>query len=63
MSAAKFRVGENVRLIGTDTVQTITQFNAETLEYLIHPGNEEASRAWVLGIYLELADPSSAIGA
>jgi hypothetical protein len=33
MDAAKFGVDDRVRLIGTDTIQTIRQYNAETLEY------------------------------
>ena len=58
MTPAKFGVDETVRFIGTDTIQTVRQYNAETLEYQVQRGNEEASVVWVLGIYLELVEPS-----
>jgi hypothetical protein len=56
MAAAKFAVDDRVRLIGTDTFQTVRQYNAETLEYKVQRGDEEASAVWVLEIYLELAE-------
>jgi hypothetical protein len=58
MGAAEFGVGDCVRLIGTDTIQTVRQYNAETLEYQVQRGNEEDSVVWVLGIYLELVEPT-----
>jgi hypothetical protein len=64
MGAAEFGVGDRVRLIGTDIIQTVREYNAETLEYQVQRGNEEDSVVWVLGIYLELVEPTktSAIG-
>jgi hypothetical protein len=58
MGAAEFGVGDRVRLIGTDTIQTVRQYNAETLEYQVQRGNEEDSVVWVLEIYLELVEPN-----
>lgn len=57
-AAAKFGVDDKVRFIGTDTIQTVTQYNTETLEYRVQRSNEEASVVWVSGIYLELAEPA-----
>jgi hypothetical protein len=59
MGAAEFRVDDRVRLIGTETIQTVRQYNAETLEYQVQRGNEEDSVVWVLGIYLELIEPAT----
>jgi hypothetical protein len=58
MGAAVFQVGDRVRLIGTDTIQTVRQYNAETLEYQVQLGNGDDSVVWVLGIYLELVEPT-----
>ena len=58
-TAAMFAVDDNVRLIGTDTIQTVRQYNAETLEYQIQSGNDAASFIWVPEIYLELVEPAS----
>jgi hypothetical protein len=58
MGAAEFGVGDRVRLIGTDTIQTVRQYNAETLEYQVQRGNEEDTVVWVLEIYLELVEPN-----
>jgi hypothetical protein len=33
------------------------RYNAETLEYQIQSGNEEAGVEWVLGIYLDSLNP------
>ena len=54
MTAAKFAVDDRVRLIGTDTIQTVRQYDAETLEYRVQRGDDEASVLWVPEIYLEL---------
>ena len=56
--AGQFGVGDRVRLIGTDTIQTVRQYNAETLEYQVQLRNEEDSVLWVLEIYLELVEPT-----
>jgi kynurenine formamidase len=58
MAAAEFSVDDRVRLIGTDTIQTVRQYDAETLDYQVQSGNEEASVVWVSGIYLEPAEPA-----
>ena len=58
MAAAKFAVDDRVRFIGTDTAQTVRQYNAETLEYQVQSGHDEASVVWVPEIYLELAEPT-----
>ncbi len=47
MAAVKFAVDDRVRLIGTDTIQTVRQYDAETLEYQILSGDYEASIEWV----------------
>jgi hypothetical protein len=49
MGAAEFGVGDRVRLIGTDTIQTVRQYNAETLEYQVQRGNEEDTVVWGTG--------------
>jgi hypothetical protein len=59
MAATKFTVNDRVRLIGTDTIQTVRQYNAETLEYQVQWGNNAASLVWVPEIYLELVEPTS----
>ena len=46
-------------LFGTDTIQTVRQYNAETLEYQIQRGNDAASIEWVPEIYPELMEPAS----
>jgi hypothetical protein len=43
MAAAKFTMDYRVRFIGTDTIQAVRQYNAETLEYQIQCGNDAAS--------------------
>jgi hypothetical protein len=58
-AAPEFVVEDRVRLIGTDTIQTVRQYNAETLEYQIQSGNDAASFIWVPEIYLELVEPAS----
>ena len=58
MSAAKFGVNDRVRLIGTDTVQTVMQYNPKTFEYQLKSGGDEAVPVWILGIYLELVEAS-----
>lgn len=50
---AKFGVGDSVRFIGTDTLFTIMQYNAETLEYQVQHGPDLARSQWVLEEYLE----------
>jgi hypothetical protein len=57
MAAAKFVVDDRVRLIGSDIVQTVRQYNAETFEYQVQR-SDDATLAWVLGIYLELVEPT-----
>jgi hypothetical protein len=49
---AKFRVGDIVRLIGTETLLTVTQYDEATEEYQVQQGEDSQ---WVLGIYLECA--------
>jgi hypothetical protein len=53
MAAGKFVVDDRVRLIGTDTILTVRQYNAETFEYQVQR-SDDATPEWVLGIYLEL---------
>jgi hypothetical protein len=50
---AKFRMGDAVRLIGTDTLLTVRQYDEATHEYQVQRGDDDASSQWVLGIYLE----------
>jgi hypothetical protein len=60
---AKFEVGDAVRFIGTSTAYTITQYNAESLEYRVQCGDDSVSSQWVLGVYLEpvqIANPQAA---
>jgi hypothetical protein len=35
MAEAKFGMDDNVRFIGTDTIQTVCQYNEDTLEYRV----------------------------
>jgi hypothetical protein len=58
MAKAEFRTNDEVRLVGTDTIHTVRQYNAETLEYQIRHGQEEASAIWILGAYLEPVNPA-----
>jgi hypothetical protein len=60
MAAAKFGVDDRVRLIGSDTIQTVRMYHLETLEYQIQTGDDAASIEWVPEIYLELVKPSAA---
>jgi hypothetical protein len=62
MAAAKFVVDDRVRLIGSDIIQTVRQYNAETFEYQIQR-SDDATLEWVLGIYLELVEPARPAGA
>jgi hypothetical protein len=55
MAAGKFVVDDRVRLIGTDTILTVRQYNAETFEYQVQR-SDDATLEWVLGIYLELVE-------
>jgi hypothetical protein len=51
--ATKFRVGDAVRFVGTDTVLTITQYNPKTVEYQVRRDEDAPTLEWVSGIYLE----------
>ena len=62
MSEAKFGMDDNVRFIGTDTIQTVCQYNEDTLEYRVQQGDDAASTVWVLGMYLELVEPAERKG-
>jgi hypothetical protein len=55
MQVAKFRVDDNVRFVGTDTILAIKLYDAETDEYQVQRGDDVASLEWVSGIYLEHA--------
>ena len=47
MASAEFVVDDRVRLIGTDTTQTVRQYNPETVEYLIEvPMTRPACGYW-----------------
>ena len=59
VAAPGFVVDDRVRFIGTDTIQTVRQYNAETLEYQIQSSDDAASIDWVPEIYLELVEPAS----
>lgn len=50
MPVAKFRVGDTVRFIGTDTLSTVREYNTKTLEYRVQRCDEHASSQWVLEI-------------
>jgi hypothetical protein len=56
VTAAKFGVNDRVRFIGTDTIQTVMQYNSKTLEYQLKSGSDETVPVWILGIYLELVE-------
>jgi hypothetical protein len=58
MAEAKFGIGDHVRFIGTDTVQTVRQFNEDTSEFLVQNGDDPASAVWVRGKYLEQVEPA-----
>ena len=58
MSAAKFAVNDRVRFVGTDTIQTVMQYNRKTFEYQLKSGSDEDVPVWILGIYLELVEAS-----
>jgi hypothetical protein len=49
---------DRVLLIGTDTIQTVRQYNEETFEYQVQQDDDAASAVWVLGRYLELVKPA-----
>jgi hypothetical protein len=58
MVTAKFVVDDRVRLIGTDIIQIVRQYNAETFEYQVQRSDDLASGQWLSGIYLELVEPA-----
>jgi hypothetical protein len=58
-AARELVVNDRVRFIATDTIHTVRQYNAETLEYQIQSGNDAAGFIWVPEIYLELVEPTS----
>jgi hypothetical protein len=58
MAKAKFRMGDHVRFIGTDTVQTLRHYNENTREYEIQLGDDATGAVWVPAIYLELVEPA-----
>jgi hypothetical protein len=60
MAARKFGVDDRVRLIGTDRIQIVRQYNSKTREYQIQSVGDAASIGWFLEIYLELLEPSAA---
>jgi hypothetical protein len=53
---AKFRTDDRVRLIGTDTIQTVRQYDEDTLEYQVQQDDDAVGAVWVPGMYLELVD-------
>lgn len=59
-SMAKFRVGDAVRFIGTETLQTVKQYHKATQEYNVQRGDDGASSQRALGIYLEWASVQAA---
>jgi hypothetical protein len=56
MAAARFEVNDTVRLIGTEVLLTVRQYNRRTHEYQVQRGNDSANFEWVLAIYLELVE-------
>ncbi len=58
MAEAKFGMDDHVRFIGTDTIQTVWQYNEDTLEYQVQQGDDAGSTVWVPGMYLELVEPA-----
>jgi hypothetical protein len=54
----KFGLGDAVRFIGTSTTYTVTEYNAESLEYRVQCGDESASSQWASEIYFELIIPA-----
>ena len=58
MAEAKFGIGDHVRFIGTDTAQTVRQFNEDTSEFLVQNGDDAVSTVWVRGKYLEQVEPA-----
>ena len=62
LAPAKFRVGDIVRFIGTDTRLRVKRYRKEPSEYQVHRDHDEASLEWVLEIYLELAEPANQPG-
>jgi len=60
MAAAKFRVGDIVRFIGTDQHLTVKQHRTPPRQYQVQRDNDETTLEWVPEIYLELVKPASA---
>jgi hypothetical protein len=60
MAAAKFRVGDIVRFIGTDQHLTVKQYRTAPRQYQVQRDNDETTLEWVPEIYLELMKPASA---
>lgn len=60
IAAAKFRVDDNVRFIGTDTIFTVKHHHheSESHEYQVQRGDDVASIEWVSECYLEHAEAS-----
>ena len=60
MAAAKFRVGDIVRFIGTEKHLPVKQCRTELHLHQVQRDNDETTLEWVSENYLELANPASA---
>jgi hypothetical protein len=60
MAAAKFRVGDIVRFIGTDQHLTVKQYRTGPRQYEVQRDNDETTLEWCPEIYFELVKPASA---
>ena len=58
MAAAKFKVGDTVRFIGTDQHLTVKQYRTAPRQYQVQRDNDEINVEWVMEIYLELVKPA-----
>jgi hypothetical protein len=62
MREALFETDDAVRVVGTDTVFTVTKCHKRNYEYQVQRGDRTADRQRVGEIYLELVEPGRSKG-